>query len=168
MEYSLISLIPPIFLVCIFENRITFAPKIIMSGSKDTIIHPGIIRKVEDDTIIVNIIAQSVCTSCHAKGICSVANMEEKSIEVHRKPGYNYKPGERVTVAIEKSLGTKAVMIGYVIPFLIILVSLIILSSITGNQGFAGLISLSLLIPYYLGVYLMRDKLKKTFKFRIQ
>ncbi len=165
---SLISRIPLFFLIFVFKNRITFAPKFIMSNSKDTIIHPGIIRKVEDDRIIVNIIAQSACASCYAKGMCSVADMEEKSIEVHRKPGHNYKPGEKVTVAMEKSLGTKAVIIGYVIPFLIVLISLIILSIITNNQGFVGLISLSLLIPYYLGVYLMRDKLKKTFIFRIQ
>ena len=82
-----------------------------MSNSKDTIIRLGVIRKVEDDRIIVNIIAQSVCASCYAKGMCSVADMEEKSIEVHRKPGHNYKPGEKVTVAMEKSLGTKAVII---------------------------------------------------------
>jgi len=139
-----------------------------MSVSKDTIVHPGIINKIENDKIIVNIIAQSACASCHAKGMCSVSDLEEKSIEVLKKSGKNYKTGEKVNVAMESSLGTKAVMIGYVIPFLIVLISLIILTIITNNEGFAGLISLALLIPYYFSVYFHRDKLKKTFTFKIQ
>ncbi|MCD4772349.1 MAG: SoxR reducing system RseC family protein [Bacteroidales bacterium] len=139
-----------------------------MSRLQDTIIHPGIIQKVGYDKLLVNIIAQSACSACHAKGMCSVADMKEKIIEVHKKPGHDYKAGEKVSVAMEKSMGTKAVMIGYIIPFLIVFISLIILTNITNNQGFTGLISLGLLIPYYLGVYLLRDKLKKTFIFRIQ
>jgi len=139
-----------------------------VSVSKYTIIHPGIIHKIENDKIIVNIIAQSACASCHAKGMCSISDLEEKSIEVLKKSGKNYKTGEKVNVAMESSLGTKAVMIGYVIPFLIVLISLIILTIITNNEGFAGLISLVLLIPYYFGVYFHRDKLKKTFTFKIQ
>ena len=139
-----------------------------MSSSKDTIIHSGIIHKVEDDKIIVNIIAQSACASCHAKGMCSIADMEEKSIEVHKISGRKYKEGEKVSVAMEKSMGTKAVMIGYVIPFFVVLISLIIFTIFTSNEGLAGLISLGLLIPYYLGVYFMRDKLKKVFTFKIR
>lgn len=139
-----------------------------MPGTKDKIIHDGIIHKVEDKIVIVNIIAQSACASCHVKGVCSVSDLEEKSIEVQKVPGYNYEKGDRVSVIMEKSTGTKAVMIGYVFPFLIVLVSLIILSSISDNEGIAGLISIALLIPYYFGVYLMRDKIKKKFTFKIQ
>ena len=136
--------------------------------ANDTITHTGFISKVENDKIIVNIIAMSACASCHAKGMCTVSDMEEKSIEITRKTGDNYKEGERVIVAMKKSMGTKALMIGYVIPFLLILFSLIILTIVGTSEGFAGLVSLALLFPYYFGVYLLRDKLKNTFTFSIQ
>lgn len=139
-----------------------------MSDLKNIIQHPGIIEKVEADKVYVNILAQSACSTCHSKGMCSVSEMENKVVEVTRDTDFEYKTGDNVTVFMKKSLGQKAVFYGYLYPFLIMLASLILMLSITDNEGLSALIALGLLVPYYFIIYKMKDRLSKTFEFKIR
>ncbi len=138
-----------------------------MSNIKDIIQHPGIIESVGEDKVQVNILAQSACSSCHSKGMCSVAEMENKIVDVTKAPDFNYKVGDQVTVYMKKSLGQKAVFYGYLYPFLLMLLSLILMLILTSNEGLAALTSLLLLVPYYYILYKMKDKLSTTFEFKI-
>ena len=138
-----------------------------MSNTFDSITHTGFIQSIDKDKINVMILSQSACSGCHAKSMCAVADMKEKVIEISKKSSDNYKIGDKVTVVMERSMGPKAVFYGYFFPFLVVLISLIVLISLTENEGLAGLISLVLLIPYYFMIYLLRDKLKKKFEFKI-
>ena len=52
--------------------------------------------------------------------------------------------------------------------FLVLMFVLILLTSMGLSEGFAGLVALLSLIPYYTGLSLFRDKLKKEFSFRLQ
>jgi sigma-E factor negative regulatory protein RseC len=137
-------------------------------SARENITHPGIIYKVSDDTIFVKILAMSACSTCHAKSMCSVAEIEEKIVEVKREVEKNYSEGQEVVVAMHKSLGGKAVFLGYILPFLLLIGVLIVVLSLSGDEGLAGLSAIGILIPYYLVLYLMRDKLRRTFSFRIQ
>jgi sigma-E factor negative regulatory protein RseC len=129
--------------------------------------HKGIISEVNETVIKVNIIAQSACASCHAKGYCGVADMKEKVIEV-RNVGHNeQKAGDFVNVTMKKKQGLKAVFYGYFLPFIILLATLIITSGYM-NEGLAGLIALSVLIPYYILLYFFRDRIKNDFEFEIE
>ena len=139
----------------------------LMISQKDNIEHQGIINEITDSTIFISVIAQSACASCHAKGMCNVAEMKEKIVEVSNN-NYDYQIGETVTVVLEKSLGMKAVFYGYFLPFLIVLLSLIILISTTKNEGLSGLVSVSLIIPYYIFLYYNKDKMKSKFEFKIK
>ena len=56
----------------------------------------GVVEEIDNDTIKVNITSISACQSCHAKGACSVANVQEKTIEIPSKA--NYKPGQQVMI----------------------------------------------------------------------
>ena len=80
----------------------------------------------------------------------------------------NYKVGEEVTVLMKKTLGSQAVFLAYVLPFLIMFIVLIILINLTGNEGFSGLISIAILVPYFYIIYLLRDRFKKKFIFVIR
>ena len=134
----------------------------------DSIRHDGIIRNIDNKYYYVSIIARSACASCHARGICNISEIQEEIIEVPRKENKNYKTGDKVEVLMEKTSGAKAVMLGYVIPFIILLITLIVSLSLFKNEGVAGLISIGILIPYYLFLYFIKDRLKKTFVFKIK
>jgi sigma-E factor negative regulatory protein RseC len=133
-----------------------------------TIIHPGIVESVSSDKVLVRILSQSACSSCHAKGACSVSEVEEKLIEVEDVKTGNWKSGQQVMVKMEQSLGLKAVFLGYMLPLIVLIISVIIFLFILNNEGLAALLSIMMLLPYYLVLYLFRDRLRKKFRFRIE
>ncbi len=56
-------------------------------GARENISHPGIIEEVSKDKVFVKILSMSACSACHAKGMCSVAEVAEKIVEVNADPG---------------------------------------------------------------------------------
>jgi len=71
-------------------------------------------------------------------------------------------------VLFKESKGFVALFYGYLLPFLLVLGSLIISNTITKNELINGLISLGILIPYYTTLYFFRHLLKKVFKFEVE
>ena len=135
-----------------------------MSGE---ISHKGVIKKLSKEGIIVGIISESACASCHAKGACTAADVKDKEIEISHYEG-EFHEGQQVLVVGKTSQGFRALFYGYLLPFLLLLAILIISTNITSNEGLSGLLSLGVLVPYYLVLYLFRNKLKKTFGFEIK
>ncbi len=69
---------------------------------------------------------------------------------------------------LKKSLGFKALFLGYILPFLLLVITLFTSLTITKNEGLAGLLSVGVLLPYYLGLYFFRKKISNTFIFEIE
>jgi sigma-E factor negative regulatory protein RseC len=138
------------------------------SCSSDVYRQSGIIRSMDKKAYFISMIAQSACASCSVKGACNVTEMEEKIIEVARTDKDDLKIGDRVNIVMEKSLGTKAVLLGYIIPFVLLLITLIISLAVFENEGIAGVLAVLVLIPYYVVLHFMKKKLKSTFIFRIE
>ncbi len=136
-----------------------------MSDSK-SIEHKGRIDSIEGSKINVSFLALSGCASCHAKGVCTAADMQEKNVEVFDITN-QYSVGEEVNVTLKQSLGFRAMFLGYVLPFTIVLFILIILTIITKNEAISGIGALLVLVPYYLGLFLLKDKIRKKFTFKI-
>jgi sigma-E factor negative regulatory protein RseC len=136
--------------------------------SEELVSHRGIITEIEPDIIRVCIIAESACAACHAKGFCSVADQKEKVIEARNRKPNSYKIGDNVQVTMKKVTGLKAVLYGYFLPFIILMITLLLIFEITGNQAIAGLSALGILVPYYFGLYLLREKLKSGFEFEVR
>lgn len=139
-----------------------------MGKVKDCVVHQGVVDHVSGDKVYVNIVSMSACASCHAKGLCNMSEMEEKLIEAVKPQSWTPNPGEQVTLEMEEQLGTKAVLFGYFYPFLVVLFTLIVLTSLGINEGISGLISVGVLVPYYFVLFLMKDRFKKNFAFKIR
>ena len=129
--------------------------------------HKGIVQKVSEDKITVGIITESACASCHAKGACTVADIKEKEVEISRFSGSFY-VGQQVIIIGRSAQGFKALFFGYILPFLVIIATLIISGLFTNDEGLRGLLSLGVLVPYYLILFLFRDKMKKILEFEIK
>jgi len=117
-----------------------------------TIEHKGIIRQIEGEKIIVQILSQAACASCLINGQCSVSDTKEKDIEVETKNAKDYKIGQSVEVVITENLGLKAAIIAYFIPFLVLMISLILFLQIFKNELISGLLSIGMLLPYYFNI----------------
>lgn len=127
--------------------------------------HVGIITKIKDEKITVSILNVSACSGCHAQSACSMSDMKEKEIDIidYSK---SFEIGEKVKVVYSESLGWLALVLAYVLPFIIVLITLFIASAFT-NELTSGLLALGILIPYYSLLYFFKGKLKKTFSFTI-
>ncbi len=130
--------------------------------------HKGIVKSIEGNELQVSILNHSSCASCNVKGSCSVSDIEEKLIDVFVTEPDEYKLGEHVKVYYKQSLGFRALFLGYVLPFFVLLVTMIVMLEITDRELLSGLVSLAILVPYYFVVYITKDKLKKTFSFSIK
>jgi sigma-E factor negative regulatory protein RseC len=134
---------------------------------KSGIRHSGFVKRVTSDSLIVNIVSQSACSSCHAQGACSVADFQDKEIEITHFNG-QYKPGQEVTVVFQQSKGFLAIFWSYVLPFILVFVTLIVAVSVTGNELIGGLLALAVLVPYYITLYFFRHLFKRVFKFEVE
>lgn len=131
------------------------------------ITHKGVIRKLSENKIIVSIISESACASCHAQGACSASDMKDKEIEITRFEG-DYQLGQAVTIVGKTSQGFKALFLGYLLPFILVITTLITTTTLSISETKSGLLSLAVLIPYYGALYVFRNKIKKSFEFEIK
>lgn len=133
----------------------------------DLLRHTGIVKEVTSTSLIVSIVNQSACSTCHAKGACSVSDIQEKEIEVTNWKR-TYQPGAMVTVLFRESSGMRALLLGYMLPFVLLILTLVITFTVTGNEILSGLLALLVLLPYYLTLYLLKDKIKQSFTFELE
>jgi positive regulator of sigma E activity len=137
-----------------------------MSANSGSIEHDGIVKSSDKKSVIVTISAPSACSGCHAEGMCSLSGRKEKTVEI---PGvHNVLPGDSVTILMKQSTGYSAVFLGYVLPLILVVASLIILVSLSVTELAAGIGSLALLIPYYLTLYFFRNRIDKKFTFTLK
>jgi sigma-E factor negative regulatory protein RseC len=129
--------------------------------------HTGIITNIDGTKIQVQIVQLSACSSCHAKGACSASDMDEKLIDAETTDT-TFKIGDQVLLIGESSMGLFAVLIAFIIPFLLILISLFILRLYTSNEALSGIISLGVLAPYFIILSLFNKKLKNKLKFTVE
>lgn len=134
----------------------------------DIIKHRGKVEKVNGSHVVVRIVQTSACSACSAKGMCNASESKEKLIDVY-EVNSSYQIGEEVVLCGSTSMGMRAVFLAFGIPVFILLAALFIAMRVTdGDALFSAVVSLLAVTPYYLVIYLMKDKLNKTFSFVIE
>ena len=137
-------------------------------NSKETISHEGIVTKITDDELEIKILAQSACAACHAKSACGMGEQAEKILSVPRPKDKEFALMQKVNVKMAINQGNKAAVLAYLIPILLLLAVLFVCLGIGLSEGLSALISIVALIPYYIVLYLRRDKLKNRFEYTIE
>jgi len=135
--------------------------------SAKTILHQGFVKKIEDDGVSVQFTSRSACADCHAKGVCSAADLKEKELKIY-SADKSLNPGDPVDISISLNDGSKAVLIGYVYPLLFFLSSLLILSSAGVDEVKTGIFSLGAPVIYYFFIFSFRKKINRKFHFTIR
>jgi len=136
-------------------------------SDRNLIDHEGTIDRIEDGVAHVRINSTSACAACHAKGVCGAADQEEKYLDIPLREA-RYEHGENVRVQVARHLGFKAVALGYVYPFLLLMAVLMILILTGVGELKAGTFALLSLLPYYLLLYVFRKRIESTFTFSIK
>ena len=129
--------------------------------------HEGIITAIDDNNVEVKILSKSACASCNIKGACNMSEMKEKIININTPKANDFQIGQNVIVSMGLGQANKAVVFAYVIPTIILFSMIFILNHFKIEEGINALISISSLVPYYLILFLFRDKMKRKFEYEI-
>jgi sigma-E factor negative regulatory protein RseC len=122
----------------------------------------------KDGSVQVKILSRSACGQCHARGMCTALEMEEKIIDtvpVSRDP---LQIGDIVVVMMEEKLGWKAVFYGFFLPFIVMVTVLFVSYALGSSETKAALYGIGSLIPYYLLLNVFREKIEKDFVFKAE
>ena len=135
---------------------------------KEEIAHKGKVIRITPQVTTVAILQHGACASCHAAGLCGMADVAEKAVDVPTDLHATYGLGDEVDVVLKASMGMKAVWLAYFIPLLLLLGAILGLIGLGVGEVPAGLAGLGVLALYYLGLYLLRDHLRNEYIFSIK
>ena len=134
----------------------------------ETISHEGIVTKITDDELEIKILTQSACAACHAKSACGMGEQAEKILTVPRPKEQDFALNQKVNVKMAIGQGNKAAVLAYLIPIILLLAVLFVCLGLGLSEGLSALISIVALIPYYIILYLRREKLRQKFEYIVE
>ena len=130
--------------------------------------HSGVIESVTGDRVKVRIVQSSACASCKVAGHCNASESKVKIVDVFGCDTTRFSTGQEVTVWASKDDANRALLLGFGIPFLLLVCVLMIALRFTSNEGMSALVALGSLIPYYFVLWLLRDRISQHISFHIE
>ncbi|MBR1416009.1 MAG: SoxR reducing system RseC family protein [Prevotella sp.] len=132
--------------------------------------HDGIIEAIDSGHVQVRIVQTSACAGCKVASHCSTAEAREKIIDVSvtANEARQWQVGQQVVVTTESSMAGKALMLGFGLPLMLMLAVLVIALAVGCDEGLTALLMLGSLVPYYLAIWLLRDRIGRTIAFRLE
>ncbi|MBQ6244763.1 MAG: SoxR reducing system RseC family protein [Bacteroidales bacterium] len=137
-------------------------------SSVSEISHRGRIISVTPEVTTVQIVSESACAACHAKGMCSLGDASLKEIELPTRGWDNYQVGDEVSVVLRASMGHKAVWLAYVIPLVVMVAALLGTLAAGGSELLAGGLAIGAVALWFGVVWLLRDRLRNEYIFNIK
>ena len=132
------------------------------------ICHSGIVESIDDGCVHVRIVQTSACAACKVAGYCNAAESKEKIIDVYCDSVAAYQVGQQVVVSTSGQVAVKALLWAFGVPFVLLMTVLVLVLLLTANEGLAALSALAALVPYYLVLWLLRNKMREQLAFRIE
>jgi sigma-E factor negative regulatory protein RseC len=130
--------------------------------------HSGIVERIDDGCVHVRIVQTSACAACKVAGYCNAAESKEKIIDVYCDSVADYQVGQQVVVSTSGQVAVKALLWAFGVPFVLLMTVLVLVLLLTANEGLAALSALAALVPYYLVLWLLRNKMREQLAFRIE
>lgn len=133
------------------------------------IVHQGTVASITGDSMQVRITQRAACSECSVSAHCHIAEQKEKLVDVnHVKDIRRFRVGETVLLTFAEQSGMRAVMLAFVVPFLIVVVAVFGCSLFTDSEPVMAYTGILFLIPYYIILYLLRNRLKENFTFHVE
>lgn len=130
--------------------------------------HAGVVDGVEGECVRVRILQSSACSACKVAAHCNASETKEKIIDVMDADASHYQKGDQVMVVADTAVGFRASLYGYLLPLVLMVVTLVAVLAASHSEGLAALSALGILIPYYVLLFLMRNKLRNRLSFTLE
>lgn len=131
---------------------------------EELITHEGIVLSTDGKMAHIQIVQSSACSACKAKAMCSSAESQAKEMDaLMLEPMV---PGDRAVVEVREHLAWRAVLLAYILPFVVMMVVIAVLELTTGlDEAVVGTLSLCAIALYYIGLSVFKHRLQKQFSF---
>ena len=130
--------------------------------------HSGVIQSIKDGCIKVQIVQTSACAACKVASSCNASESKVKIVDVLRNDTKGFEVGQQVVVWASKDVANQALLLGFGVPFLLLVCVLLIALRLTANEGLAALCALGSLVPYYFALWLLRNRIQRGISFQIE
>lgn len=130
--------------------------------------HAGVVDGVEGECVRVRILQSSACSACKVAAHCNASETKEKIIDVMDADASHYQKGDQVMVVADTAVGFRASLYGYLLPLILMVVTLVGVLAATHTEGLAAVSALGILMPYYVLLFLMRNKLRNRLSFTLE
>ena len=130
--------------------------------------HAGVVDGVEGECVRVRILQSSACSACKVAAHCNASETKEKIIDVMDADASHYQKGDQVMVVADTAVGFRASLYGYLLPLILMVVTLVGVLAATHSEGLAAVSAFGILIPYYVLLFLMRNKLRNRLSFTLE
>ncbi len=126
--------------------------------------HEGIVLSINGEKAHVQIVQTSACSACKARSMCMSSESQSKEMDaIMLEP---MKIGDKVEVEVRERLAWKAVLLAYILPFIVMLAIIAILDFATDwSEAVVGTLSLCGIALYYIGLSVFKNRLQKQFSF---
>lgn len=132
---------------------------------EELIRHTGVVKRITGNMAHVEITQTSACSACKAKSMCMSAESQQKEMDVVLM-GSGIKVGDEVEVMVRERLAWKAVLLAYILPFVVMLGLIAVLDFATEwSEAVVGTLSLCGIALYYIGLSIFKGRLQKEFTF---
>lgn len=130
--------------------------------------HAGVVDGVEGECVRVRILQSSACSACKVAAHCNASETKEKIIDVMDADASHYQKGDQVMVVADTAVGFRASLYGYLLPLVLMVVTLVAVLAASHSEGLAAVSALGILVPYYVLLFLMRNKLRNRLSFTLE
>ena len=130
--------------------------------------HSGVVESIGYDCVHVRIVQTSACAACKVAGYCNAAESKEKVVDVYCSDSKRYKAGQQVIVSTSGQVAVRALLLGFGMPFVVLITVLFVVLQLTDSEGMAALCAIGALVPYYGLLWLMRDRVRQKLVFSIE
>jgi len=137
-----------------------------MSTHESVIRHQGIITKIDNDNVYVQLLDNVHCQSCDLKSHCSSVS-DDNLLKINVKNEI-YKIQENVQVIIGNHTGFKAVFFGYILPFAVMMTVLLLSNMTSMSEWQSGLFALVFVAVYYGLLFVFKQKMASQFQIKIK
>ena len=126
--------------------------------------HEGVVVSINGDKAHVQIVQTSACSACKARSMCMSSESQQKEMDVILLEPVQV--GDKVEVEVRERLAWKAVLLAYILPFIVMLAIIAVLDfATTWSEAVVGTLSLCGIALYYIGLSVFRNRLQKQFSF---
>ena len=136
--------------------------------TEDTICKEGIVRAIHGDQIEVEITISSACSECHAKSICIPSDHKRETVLAQSLYSEHFESGEKVQLVLKGSAGNKAVVLAYLLPFVVLMITLFGTYAITKSELAGVIVSVFFVVIYYIILKTQNKKIEQQFHFFVK